>query len=385
MPDITPSFTFEFERRMRAITEQEYARRMRDAWWNKVCRTVNLEGKTERLAWILSTALIDPVGPSGVGDIAYESMVTQTTELASFRHAKGLRVGRDEIEDLEGTGLDFLSKWASDIGQETAYVPQRLAAQALLNGANTDGSANAYDGVAYFSDNSTNSLGVKGHPYNPYRLSLGAYANWLHGSASGTYPGALPIDDSVTTDVALQNLGKAIAYIASVKMPNGVDPRKLKPSFLIVPPRMAPRVRQLTEAKFIAQAANSGGGAADVMALITGWGLGTPIVADEIQAAITYNFKMPFVSSGTPTFLAESATGSDTTYYIVCEENMTTSLGGLLYCSRKPFKVNYYTGDSAGSIQQAELDRKNEFEYHVQGRVSVQYGHPYCIFRVDAS
>src|SRR6516165_10522674 len=203
MPELTPSFVFEYERRMRAISEQEYARRLSSefTWWNKVCRTMNIEGKTERITWLLSTAMIEPTGPTGSGLLTFEELVTQTVEYPTFRHGKGIRVQRDQIEDLNGTGLEELTEWSAQIGNEIAYYPQRLAAQLLLNGANTDGSANAYDTVPFFADNTARTIGgvsVKGHPYNPYRPSLGGYQNWLHGSSSGAYPGALPIDDTVS-------------------------------------------------------------------------------------------------------------------------------------------------------------------------------------------
>lgn len=396
MPEITPLFQFEYERRMKAITEEEYVRRLKKLWWNKVARPMPIEGKTERIAWLLDTATIEPIGPTGTGRLGFEDMVSLTVEYPSFRHGRGIRVTRDQIEDLDGTGLDILAKWSSNIGNETAYYPQRLLAQLLLNGTNADGSANAYDGVPFFSDY-TNP-----HPNNPFNPPAGYFANWLHGFATvGTptftpagygaislppNPGACAIDDSVTVDLALINLGKAIAYIQSLKMPNGVDPRFLSPAYLICPPRMAPRVRQLTTAKIVAQMANgSGGGGADVDMLIRGWELGEPVVAPELAASTNYSFKMPFVdANGNDTFLAESSIkGSDTTYYIVCQEMQTTRLGGLLLIQRKPFKVNYYTGDAGGTGQTEVLDRMNEFEYHVQGRMAPAFGHPYSIFRVD--
>lgn len=384
--DLTPSFVMEFERRMRSITELEYFRRLiaKNVWWNKASRTVEIEGKTERIAWLLSTATISPAGLTGDGIMEFEGLVAQTVEYPTMHHAKGIRVNKDQIEDLDGTGLDLLAKWSADIGNEIAYYPQRLMAQLLLNGANTDGSANAYDGVPFFADNSNK------HPYNPFRPGLGGYANWLHGSSAGSYPGALAIDDvnATTVDTALQNLGKAIAYIASVKMPNGIDPRFLTPVAIIAPPRMAPRLRELTKAKYIAQAAGaSGGGAADVEALITGWGLGEPIIAQELTGNTTYSaqFAVQNSTSGLTTLFSETLTGSDSTYYIVCQENMSTQLGGLLYVLRKPFKVTYYTGEGGGTGVDAILDRANELEYHVKGRMSAQYGHPYAIFRVDGT
>lgn len=390
MPEITPSFVMQYERRMKAITENEYIRRLaaKNTWWNKVLRTTNIEGKTERITWLLQTAMIEPVGPTLSGGLTFEGLVTQTVEYPTFRHGKGIVVQRDQIEDLDGTGLNILAEWSSQIGNEMAYYPQRLATQLLLNGANTDGTANAYDGVPFFADQTETISGVTGHPYNPYRPSLGGYANWCHGSANGVYPGALRIDDGVDVDDALVNLGKAIAYVSSLKMPNGVDPRFLTPTYLIAPPRMAPRLRQLMDAKFIAQVAGSGAGSADVAALIEGWGLGTPVIANELGEGFSYTAQMPFMAvdgSGNVNFKTETLEGSDTTWYLVCQEMSSTQLGGLLYVLRKQFKVNYYTGDSGGTGQDAVLDRANEFEYHVQGRMSCQYGHPYTIFRFDAS
>jgi hypothetical protein len=380
MPDITPSFVMQYERRMRTITESEYARRLSDTWWNKVCKTMPIEGLTERVTWFLETAMIEPVGPSGVGVIGFENLVTLTQEFPSFRHARGISVHRDQLEDLNGTGLNSLQSWSTQIGSEIAYYPQRLAAQALLNGANTDGSANAYDSKPFFS-----AVGDP-HPYNPFRTALGGYANWLKSSPSGSYPGACPIHDGVTVDVALQNISKVIAYVASIKMPNGVDPRYLKPAYILGPPRMAARLAQLTDAKFVAQDSENSGGSADVVALIKSFGLGAPVIAPELGEGSSYNAQMPFMASGGKvSFRAESLQGSDTTWYLVCEENRSSQLGGLVHVQRKPFKVNYYTGDSGGTAMDEMLNVANEFKYEVQGRMSTQYGHPYAIFRVDAT
>lgn len=101
---------------------------------------------------------------------------TQTVEYPTFKHGVGIRVPVDQIEDLDGTGLDQLASWSSQIGTDSAYFPQRLGAQMLLNGSNTDGSAVAYDGIPFFADNSANtinSVSVKGHPFNPFRPALG--------------------------------------------------------------------------------------------------------------------------------------------------------------------------------------------------------------------
>lgn len=396
MPELTPSFVFEFERRMKAITESEYTRRLasKNTWWNRIMRNTPMTGRTERVAWLLETAMIEPVGPSGTGKIEFENLVTMTAEYASYRHGKGIKIQRDQFEDMTesgaNAGLNEVTSWASQIGNETAYYPQRIAAQLLLNGTATDGTANVYDGIRYFADNTTNTVAgvsVKGHPFNPFRPELGGYQNWLKGASSGAYPGACPIDDSVTSDVALVNLAKVFAHIANNKMPNGVDPRFLTPAYILAPPRMAPRLRQLTDAKFVAQAGTGGAGSGDVAAVIAGFGLGVPAIAQEIAAAQSYTFDAPFVQATTGNVLSlpETVSGSDTTYYIICEQNESTNLGGLLLMNRKPFKVTYYTGDGPGTGLDAVLDRANELEWHVQGRIAGQYGHPYAIYRVDAS
>jgi hypothetical protein len=114
--------------------------------------------------------------------------------------------------------------------------------------------------------------------------------------------------------------------------------------------------------------------------------MGQPVEAQELSASQSYTFDMPFVASGgRVASISESVSGSDTTYYVVTQQAASTTLGSLLLMNRKPFKVSYYYGDNGAGPNQAELDRMNQLEYHVQGRVAVQYGHPYGIYRVDNS
>jgi hypothetical protein len=392
---IDSTFVHSYERKMDVIQETEYVRRLASkfTWWTKVSHTREMNGQTERLGWFLETARIKPVGPAGSGSLTFEELAIQQAVYPSYRHGGGIKVQRDQLQFLNGNGLNVLAEWSRQIGNEIAYYPQRLMAQLILNGAATDGSANAYDNIPFFvcptttGSTSSGQAYSLGHPVNPFNLNAGYYWNQFTGSSSGNYPGACPIDESVTVDVALQNLGKIISYISSIKMPNGVDPRFLTPVMIMVPPRMAPRVRELTQAKFIAQAASSGGGSADVEALITGWGLGEPVIVQEIQANQTYAVQVPIINetNGNVGVMNETATGSDNTFYVICQEAMTTQLGAFLYLPGLPFKVNYYTGDAGGTGMDAILNRINEFEYQVQGMVSVGYGHPYSVFRCQSS
>jgi phage major head subunit gpT-like protein len=225
----------------------------------------------------------------------------------------------------------------------------------IKNGA-TSG-YNSYDNVTFFNN---------AHPVNPYDASAGTYANVFTGAAASTpstdpndanYPGACPIDSSVTTDVALVNLAKVITYIKGLKMPNGTTPRFLNPTKIIAGPKLQQRAVQLTSASTIAQAAASGGGGADVAAVIASYGWQKPEIADEL-----------------------SGFESDTTYFIACEELAASELGALVYVEREPFAINYYT-----TQQEVDLSRKNELEWHCLGRNVAGYGHPYLLFKVKAS
>ena len=384
---LTPSFLFEIEKRLRNIEEFEYARMLtaRVLWWDKIVKVSDIAGKSERVTWFLSSANIRQVTPAdgsfiNSGDITFENLVTQTAEYFPALHTDGFKISKREVMALDGTGLDALKTIMSGWGALSAYYPQRLTAINILNGSATDGTANAYDGVPYFAANVTSTPfpTVNGHPVNPYFPGYGGYANWLTGGASGSYPGALRIDDGVTFDLAVQNLAQINAYIAGISMPNGQDPRFLQMMHILHPARMKLRVQQLTNAKFYAAAAATGGGSQDMaegIGKIFDVGAGWPLEAMELGAARTYTFK---ASNGT----TKSVTGSDTTFYIVTTENMTSTLGGMLLTLFEAFKTTFYSGDSGASLGlDAVLDRSNLLEYHHQGVMASNYGHPYGLWK----
>jgi hypothetical protein len=206
----------------------------------------------------------------------------------------------------------------------------------------------AYDGKAFFATD---------HPNNPYRLESGTYANLFTGapnSAFAGYPGALPIDESVDVDDALQNLQKLFAYVASIKMPNGEQPRRLRIRTLLVPPSLIFRAVQLTQAKFIAQVAGSGAAPADIEGIIRTMGFANPIQADE---------------------LAGFEDGK--TYFAIAEQIAGDELGGAVYLDREAYHINYY-----GPQDESRLNRMNKLEWHCEGRNGIGSGHPFLIFKV---
>lgn len=351
MPALTPTVLMDVESRMQIITEREYNRLSNNVWYPRITKMRGSTGRRDVIMWLLSTAQIRDQGKGG--NINFSDLVSTYTEIENKFAGDGLRLSKAQLTDSDGGGMDLAAQWSGDIGAYMAYWPQKQVVDVLKKGHLT-ASYTGYDQKAFFA---------KDHPVNPFNSVAGTYANLISGSsapASGNtpaYPGACPIDDSVDTDTALKNLGKLFSYIASIRMPNGEDPRFLRPSTLLVSPRMYPRAVQLTSAKFLAQAAGSSAGSGDVEALIKALGFATPVMADELAG-----FE------------------SDTTYYVGCETLATSQLGAVIYTEREPFAINYY-----GPVDQAVLGRAQEFEWQCHGRNVVSAGHPYLLFKCQGS
>lgn len=340
MPAITPEFLFDLESNMRLITSREYERLTSNLWWRIICKEMSSGSKKERVNWLLDSARIQPTGKGG--NVEFEDIVALTTEFESLNAAAGLKLKKEQLEDLDGNGVDLATHWARQMGAYASYWPQKQLAKALL------ANPTSYDQKAFFASD---------HPVNPFLPVAGTFANVFTGGASGIYPGALPIDASVTVDTAVANIAKAIAYCASLKMPNGEDPRFLKIGALLVPPALTARAQQITNAKFIAQVAGSAAGSGDIEAIVRNFGLGQPVEVPELGSAFG---------------------GSDTSYYLAMQEITSNELGAFVYVNREPFSVVYH-----GPQTSAELARLREFQWTTEGRNVIQPGHPYLLFRCD--
>lgn len=357
MAAIDVQFLYDLESRLKVIQEDEYSRfaANENMWWEPFVKVQTSASRKELFFWILSTATIEPQGKGG--NIEFDDMVLLESDYTPLDAGKGLRIRKQQLQDLDGNGVQVAEAWVRQISAYAGYWPQRQSSALILNGE----SGICYDGGAYFNT---------AHPLNPYNSLAGTYANLFTstaGSGSANNPGALKIDNSVTLDVAFQNVGTAIAAIKTIKMPNGRDPRFLLPKFLIGPPALQTRIVQLTDAKEIAFAATGGAGSADVSGVIKRWGLNTPVIAPEFAAAFTGN------------------SADDTSWYIGCEQMTSSQLGALLYVDREPFDITYYTGDGGGTGVDAILDRSQELEWHTHGRNVSGYGHPYALIKIKAA
>lgn len=354
---ITPVFVSDLKTRVQSIANEDYQRLTQDIWWNKIATTIPSTTKKEVLSWLLSTGTLEEVAHDG-GEVAYDTLMRAQTSFENKFVRKGLKVKYEEFEDLDGgavmlsggklagrAGFDAISKWTRDVTAHAAYWPQQKLAEAII------ANPTAYDAKAFFAAD---------HPVNPLDASFGTFANDFTGAASGAYPGALPIDSSVTVEVALANLAKAIAYVRGfIKMPNGVLLRKLRVTGIMVPPELAARVTQLTQAKFIAQSAATGALSGDIEAVVSYLNLGMPIIADELGAAMG---------------------GSATTYYLIVQELSSPQMGAFVYSNRESVAITY-----VGPETDAELARARELQWIAQGRNAVAPGHPFQLFRCRAA
>lgn len=350
MPALTVSYLFDIERRMQIVGAEEYQRLLSNLWFRRVTKEFPMDGKSLRLQWLMDTAGIQYTDRLG-GGVEFEELMMNSWEFTAKAATNGFKLNVNQFKDVDGGGINLAASWARQTASYGAYWPQKQVA-ATINGGAAAASL-GYDGVPFFATN---------HPINPLNTAIGTYANLLTSTASGIYPGAVPIDvaNASTVDVAFNNLQKAIAYInGGLTMPNGVDPRFLKVRALIVPTALTMRAQQLTNAKFIAQAASSGGGSGDVEAVVRNWGIGEPIEAPELGSAFG---------------------GSDTDYYLAAETITSDPVGAILYGNREPFSIVYNTG-----MTDAQLQVANELQWSNRGRNVFTYGHPYLLFRCKAT
>ena len=372
----TADFLFNVMKRSVAFNEYNFNKLTRDLWYQRVTKDRNFNTKSERLTWLFETAGVDQLTPQDGGEsggtLSFDELATVTTEYFPAFYGRGFKMSRIRWENFVNgsNGLDPLTSWGGGVGKYGAYVPQRQIAQLFLNGANVTG----YDGVAFWSTS---------HPTHPTISGYGTYANTFTGGASGVYPGACPIDDSVSLETALTNLSKLLSYIrTAVLQPNGMgDPRRLVPKYLLHPVRMTPRVNLLLDAAYLPLSANSGGGSAELKAFYQRQPAKLePIEAPELGAAITYT-----VPYGAATGLSTSVTGSDTTFYIICEEATDSELGSFIMSIRKPFSMSTFAGEGGGAALDAILSRSGDIESHYKGWYGFNYGHPYGVFQCKGS
>lgn len=346
MGALTPQFLMDFETRSDYIRNNEYARlaASENLWAQSIYTKRNSLAKKDVIPLLFQSAQIRSL--SGSKEMQYDEFGLHYTEIETEYAGQGFTVTRDQLEDtlngmVGGEALDIAEEWNVQIAAQMIYWPQKLVAEFLKN-AHQASYATGYDGKAFFATD---------HPVHPLDVGRGVYSNLLSGN--GTYA----IDASVDDDVALANLTKVFAHIRSFKMPNGQDPRFLKPVGILCNSSMAPRVNQLIDAKFIAKVAGSGAGSADVAGLVGRLGFARAMEAPELNG-----FE------------------SDTTYFVIVAPESSSRFGAVIYSERRPFEVQNY-----GPMTEHDLGRRQEFEWQCRGKNSIAPGHPYLLIKVKAT
>jgi hypothetical protein len=366
---LTPQYLADFETEMKTVAGTDYDRLLDSLWWDKIAKRRSTGSRREILTWLLASAQIEYGNQDG-GTMQFDQLASMMTELVHQEANAGFKLHSYQLDDTDGNGWELGTEWSKQITQYAAYWPQKQTARFLKEAHNVQTvGANgkltgftAYDGLAFFALN---------HPVNPFNPSAGVFANLFTGTAGAgganasdlnkaIYPGAVPIDitNAATLDVAIASLTRVFAYITSLVMPNGEDPRQLHPMGVICAPALGIRANNLFNAKFIAaNSAGGGGGSTDIEGVISSMGFQAPLIAPELA---TFE--------------------SGTTYFVVAKEVAQSEIGALVYTEREPFKISYYNG-----AIDAQLDRIKMLEWHLSGRNSVSPGHPYHLFKCKAT
>lgn len=350
MPALTPTFLMDLESEMEVIREDEYSRLSENLFWSDLAVVRPSSGRRKLLTWFFKTALIEDLGVKG-GKVTFDDLVSKYTEIEARFAGNGLKLYRQQFEDVDGDGVDLAGEWAAQSAAEAAYWPQSKLVELIQAGEAA--TSLGYDGVPYFS---------QAHPVLPGDPSV-TFANIFTGAANSTpvtdpgdaaYPGAIAL--SAVDATAIAQLTTLRTYIATIKMPDGKRPRRLRPLDIYAPPQLAPRLVQLTQTKMVAKDAPSGGaGAADVEKYVEFLKFGKVVEVDEFA-------------------------NDATSFYVSASSITTSALGAFARIEREAFATRFF-----GTMDEAELSRMEELEWHNKGRDGYAYGHPYNFFKVKAT
>ena len=327
---LSPKVFARVEERMRVIQENVYASALANVWWPKFAREMTTGASVEHLYLLMTGGAMD-YGVEGTREFM-EQAISRMDLTPRFFTAPGLEILRSELEDSNGAGFQKAAQWAGDTAVKGTLFPQQKLAAALL------ANPTCYDTKAIFATD---------HPLLPGDPDSDVWANDLTGSASGDYPGAVPINGSDVA-VANANVGKALAYIRGLKGPDGVTCLNLEPFALLASPTLYRYALLATKAQFIGGTA----GSTDVRAVIN-------------------DFNLDLVRAG--------ELAGDPSYYIACRQ-VGTEVGPWIWLNRETPNVSYY-----GPMTDAQLARMDTFQWGVRGRGVIAPGRPHFMFRCKAT
>jgi hypothetical protein len=160
-----------------------------------------------------------------------------------------------------------------------------------------------------------------------------------------------------------------IAYIRSIKMPDGITPRFLEPTTIGCGPKLAEMVQLITNAQFIAMNASVyGGGSTEIKGTMLKLGLNEPVLLPEL--------------GGNTDLDADE----DWDWYLSCEEQAAQSrYGGIIIAPREPFDIKMLAATSGSQGINLQLAEQNIVKWITQGRSAAAPGLPQFIFKSQAT
>lgn len=328
MPKLTPQFLVTFETEMRGIVTENWQRVASRLMWDSVMKVRPASTKTTILTWLLETAKLYPEGIGG--NKRFDDLVAASFSLDIDDYGAGLQLSKNEIEDnqmksMPGTpvaALDYAAKWSRDVGAASAYHPQAQLFNLIKNGT----TGLCYDGLPFFS---------KVHTVNP-NGGGGTYSNIVENVPIKITPSGGQNEQDVRL-LARRNLGIALSQVRKQRFYNGV-PRFLEPSVILCSSDLADEANFLVGAGIISQNTNT-------------------IKKLEVQVCPELDDDpLPF--------------------YIGVEDMMADEMGAFIYSERQGFGVQMY-----GPQTDAVLNRMKMLEWHMDGRNTAVYGHPYMFYK----
>ncbi len=333
MAKLTPQFVVSFESRVSGLVTGNWDRVVSRLNWDRFMKTRPSATKREILTWLLETAQIYPEGDGG--NKRFDDMVAASTEFTNAHSGTGLRLSRDEIEDNQMRdnptvgAMDYASKWAKDVGAAAAYEPQKKLYELILAGT----SGLCYDGLPFFS---------AVHPVNP-NGGTETYSNHIASVPIVVTSGATEQENIL---IGRKNLGIALANVRKQRFVNGI-PRFLVPTTLLVQSLSYDAANMIVNAGVLGNTTNT-------------------------SASDTENPNRKLEVICAPELDGETAG----TYYIGVEDMLSDELGAFVWSEREAFNMKTY-----GPMDDAILNRMNEFEWPLDGRNAALYGHPYLFYR----
>lgn len=360
-PFLNEEVVQDFTTNIQVVQENSYLAKTKNLVYPKFTVTRTTKSQREVMAWLLSVARLRHAGQGGVGGFGTVSMAKLKMSVGNLED--GIEFLENQFTDLDGQGIDLAVKWNSDMGAEAAYYPQRETFALLMYGE----TGLCYDGKAFFATD---------HPNHPKDSSKGTFSNLITGTSAGIN---MHLDPALATaEERLSALSYIKTHLSKIKMPNGVDFRKLKFGGIMHAPAIGMGVAQTLNAKFIAQSTTgAGSGSADVEAMIRYIGSGEPVEAEELGSTASYEVRT--IDPDTEEETTATVTGADQDYYVLAREEVASEIPGMIWLEREPVAIQFFNRFNAGGLEAAKA---RKMWFLAQGRATAAYGLPYHIIKV---